>query len=275
MHTNASDIDTVETAVSTLQTTVAGNTSDISTLQTNVGTNTSDIADLKTADTTLDGKITTAQNTADRADGKADTNATNIANQGLDIVSLQTDSSAHASAITQNTSDISTLQTNLNNFEQMFNLTNVTSTTTFDGFGSITLNSPKLTLAQNSTSSIYKLYGRLEYSNATSTTITVAKSAVTGLSGYYGIKTTLRLTTPPEESYIVDGCEGIAERQDSRDFDTYIASFAVDTDGYIWVCVTTGNNLSVAPYRHDHVIYTPCLYFNTSFGDEPSPAPSA
>lgn len=267
MKANASDIDTVENTVSTLQTAVSGNTSSIEALQTSVGTNTSDIADLKTADTTLDGKILTAQNTADRADGKADTNASNIASQGLDITSLQADNTTNIANIAQNASDINTVKTNLENFESNFNLTNISSVDTWS-FGKL-IGAGKLTLAQSASSAIYKLYGRLEIANNSGSSTTVAKSAITGLSGYYGFKTTLKLTTPPAESYIVEGILNIYEYQSTHDIDAYSGGFAVDTDGYIWVCANTQNNISLGGYYHTHFSFAPCIYFNQSFGDKP------
>lgn len=274
MHTNASDIDTVESTVSTLQNAVSGNTSSIETLQTSVGTNTSDIADLKTADTTLDGKILAAQNKADSADGKANTNASNIANLQIDVTDLQNDVSTHTTAITNNANNITSVSNNLNSFKNSMKLSNFTSTTELPITTTGITTNVKLSLAQSSDSEIFKFYGRFEVRNTQGSSKSFAKTAITGLSGYYGIKTTLKLSVPPEESFIVD-CAGSLFNRANDGGELYIANvsahnIAIDTEGYIWVYVDTSNTRSFGAYAVEWSIFNPCVLFNANFGDTPS-----
>ena len=277
------DMDKIDTqmkvnadAVSTLGTTVSGHTTAISGLTSDMATAQNDISGLgtrmtavETKNTEQDTAITNAQNKADTADGKADTNAQNIASQGLDITSLQSDSASHATAIAQNTSAITTLDTKLNNFEQEFNLTNITRQTS----GVVTQSAyTNLNLAQSSDSSLFKFYGRYTIDNSTGSTITFAKTAVTGLSGYYGIKTSLQLTTAPDETYYVQDSALFIPKYPSgsgTNFEVETKGFAVDTSGFIWVDVSTNNSYSISAYCHNTCYFAPCVYFNKSFGDTP------
>lgn len=273
MHTNASDIDTVETTVSTLQTAVSGNTSSIETLQTSVGTNTSDIADLKTADTTLDGKITTAQNTADRADGKADTNASNIASQATQIASLESESQSQDASIRQNASNISNLSNEIQALIAGFTLSDFDTTT---NIGS-QYEQVKISLAQSEDSEIFKVYGKFWLATSGSAK-TVSLSAISGLSGYYGIKTSLKLNVAPTQAYVIDGACCLTFRfpaNNGTSFEQYAQSIAIDNEGYIYVDVSTNNSFTLATYSARFYYLPPCVYFNTNFGDEPSPQPNA
>lgn len=263
-------------SVSTLGTTVAGHTSAISANTSDIATAQSDISSLGTRMTAVETKnseqdtaITNAQNKADTADGKADTNATNIASQALDIASLQSESQSQDAAITTNATNITNVSNSLNAFKTSMTLSNFTNTTNIGNqFSQVNIN-----LAQSADSAIFKVYGG--YWIATSgSAVTIALSAITGLSGYYGTKTTLKLTTPPTESYIIDGADNITIRSasgSSINVECYVRAIAVDTDGYIWLNVRTSNTITVGTYTAQMNYLPPCVYFNTNFGDTPQP----
>ena len=164
--------------------------------------------------------------------------------------------------------DAAAVDTKLTTFMKKFNLTSFTNITSISATGGT--QSGKITLAQNSDGSIFKLYGHLEITGQSSIAGTVA---VPGLSGYYGIATGLYLTTAPDEAYAVDA-GGTLYRQNMN---TYAAdqfnslSFAVGTDGqiYIWLLNWNMNTYNVPSGYALEFNYPACLYFNASFGDTP------
>ncbi len=116
--TNTSDIATLQTTVSGHTTSIETNASDISDLQstvsghtTSIATNASDIASLQT---TVSGHTTSiATNTSDIASLQTTVSGhtTSIANNASDIATLQTTVGEHTTSIANNASDISDLQT--------------------------------------------------------------------------------------------------------------------------------------------------------------------
>lgn len=126
-----------------------------------------------------------------------------------------------------------------------------------------------LTLAQNSDGSIFKVYGNFQVNPSASAT----RTAIAGMSGYYGVNTGLHLFTAPTEAFIVKGA-GIlgGTANNGVEYTVFQCDFAVGTDGYIYILPDT-NNTAVSyagsnAYRH---MYFPCVYFNASFGDTPTP----
>ena len=126
-----------------------------------------------------------------------------------------------------------------------------------------------LTLAQNSDGTIFKVYGNFQVNPSASAT----RSAIAGLTGYYGVNTGLHLFTAPTEAFIVKGA-GIlgGTANNGVEYTVFQCDFAVGTDGYIYILPDTSNTaVSYAgsnAYRH---MYSPCVYFNASFGDTPTP----
>ena len=116
--TNTSDIASLQNTVSGHTTSIATNASDISDLQstvsrhtTSIATNASDIASLQT---TVSGHTTSiATNTSDIAalQTTVSGHTTSIANNASDIATLQTTVGGHTTSIANNASDISDLQT--------------------------------------------------------------------------------------------------------------------------------------------------------------------
>ena len=269
MKANADSVSTLGTTVSGHTTAISGLTSDVSTLQTSVAGNTSDISTLQTSVSTNTTNIATNASDIDTLETRCGTIETGLSNQGNAISSLQTDNATNQTNIAKNTGDIATLDTDLKGFERKFNLSNVTTITSISGYSNIMNDGINLTLAQNSDGSIFKMYGSAHAYQ--SSTVTASLTAVKGLSGYYGIKTTLQLTTPPKEAYLVK-TSGIERK--SYENNEKIGSdinFAVDEDGYIYICAGTSSTLQYQSYWAYRNVYFPCLYFNASFGDVPTP----
>lgn len=158
--------------------------------------------------------------------------------------------------------------TALNTFEQMFNLTYVTAGTLDRTTTSGTVHN-YLSLAQNSTGSIYKMYGTFQVNPNSYAT----KRAVEGLTGYYGVDTGLILSTAPTTAYIVK-CAGVSSNNDGSSTKGVVGyDFAVGTDGRIYIDPQTTNSNLVpdGSGRVIRIMFHPSLYFNTSFGDEPTP----
>lgn len=121
--------------------------------------------------------------------------------------------------------------------ENAFNLTNfqTVGTMTTGSFG----NTHSLTLAQNTTGSVFKFYGYWYVTNNTSSAISAQKVAVQGLSGQYGFATGLYLSTAPTEAYsVMCSCVGYYGNSSRTQLSTvYPMSFAVGTDGQIYLYV--------------------------------------
>ena len=280
MKDNADDI-------TTLGTTVSGHTSAISGLTTDLGTAQGDITALAGRVTTIEGEqttqntaITNAQNTADTANGKADTNATNIASQGLDITSLQTDVSTNTTAISSLNTELDALETaTSNNFKSfdMKNVTNETNTQFISNYSGIESfwadGGTRLYLAQSDDSKCFKLYGALDLYRHTNSSTTLSKQAVQGLSGVYGFKTTLHLTTPPTEGYVIYGCGQLSQWDGANEKIKFLSTtdIAVGTDGYIYLHAGTGNTQTIGANTMNYYQFHPSILFNESLGDIPTP----
>lgn len=150
MHTNASDIDSLESSVATASATASQASQDVSALTTTVGTLSTSVSSATTTANNAQATATSALNTANTANGKADTNASNIATNTSDITALQSD----------------ILKLNLTDF----------ASTSFTGVGgSVVANNIKV--ATNTDGSIGKIYGRIQFTkSATNTTFTCASA---------------------------------------------------------------------------------------------------
>lgn len=233
---------------------------------------------------TADGKAEQAQTKANQAnalaetaDGKADTNTGNIAEQGLLITSLQNDVADHETQISSVDTKANATQTALEAFVNEFQLTKIDTITEVSGIA--TISGTSITLAQSPNSKIFKLYGRLSISKGGTGSYSYSRTLVKGLTGVYGIKSTLRLTTPPTETYVVDSAgvhyffqpNGTGTGGDRSYIRGGNAQFAVDTDGYIWLDVSTSNTFTISSTYQDHTCYYASLYFNGNFGDIVNP----
>lgn len=269
MKDNADDITTVNTTVGGHTTAISGLTSDVSAIQTTVSEQTSDISALETTVSGHTSDITTLQSTVGIHTTQIDTNATDI--DALEDRATTDEGliSTNATNIAENTSEIATVKGNLDNLEKKFNLDDITTYTT----GIWNADEGTLTLAQSEDGSIFKLYGIAKFHNTAGSTVAKTKVAIPGLTSRYGFKTSLQLNVAPTEAYGVS-TPGIQYAMDSVGTISglWSTNFAVGTDGYIYLNVSTNNTQSLANNASQTNIFTASIYFNADFGDEPSNA---
>ena len=206
----------------------------------------------------IDTQMKANNDAATGADGKADANATAIGTIANLTTTAKTDlvsavNEVNATATTASTtagsaaSDASNALTNL----AKFNLTSHSDLTPSTSFGSIGSGS-YVRFATDSTSSIFKLYGRLYVNMSGSTTTSVTVTLGT---------TSLR----PSEAYTIEA-GALMYRYFSTGYDDITAiSFNVATNGVI----TCTFNRSDANFTVAQLWLPPCLYFNSDFGDVP------
>lgn len=164
--------------------------------------------------------------------------------------------------------DAAAVNTALLGFMQKFNFTSFTNGdlthTTVTG---TVVND--LTLAQNTDGTIFKMYGNFQVNPNAS----ASRSAIPGLTGYYGVNTGLQLFTAPETAFTVKGAGVLGGTANNGvEYTVFPCDFSVGTDGYIYILPDTVNTAVNygANYAYRHM-YLPCIYFNANFGDAPSP----
>ena len=280
MKNNADATTSLGTTVSGHTTAISGLTSDVASVQSDVSSLGSRVTAVETKNTEQDTAIATAQSTATTADGKADTNASNINTQAGQITSLGNDISLLQTDVSGLSTAESATSTKLDNFIASFTMSSIVSKTranyAVSSFSTLYGGDYPLTLAQNSVGSMFKLYGTVVMGNSSSSSVTLTKTAVTGLSGYYGMKTNFQLATAPESSYVIDTAGVKIWRVGNRGqlAQSEAVNIAVDTDGYVYIDVTSSNTITInGGAEWDMYIY-PILYTNINFGDAPEPAPT-
>lgn len=272
---NADANATTATTVAGHTTAIAGNTSDIASMQTDVTAIGGRVDALETKDTQQDTAISQAQNDATSALSASATNTQNIAEHSNEITSLQNDVQTNAGAIATNATAITNVDNKITSLESEMNLSQhdaILQPTAIDGAS--TYASTEIHLSQSPNSTLFKVYGRLDIFHG-SGSYTYTRHAITGLTGYYGLKTTLKLNVAPQESYMISPAGSavtyIPGQDGSQNYFNSGCAIAVDTDGYIWLDVSSSNTNTVASWqRYVHILY-PCLYFNGNFGDTPTP----
>lgn len=215
--------------------------------------------------TTADTKATTANNAIGTLTSLETTAKTDLVSAVNEV-----NATARTAQSTANTAigSANAVASDLNAFEQKFNLINITNGNLNNT--SVTGNVfNNLKLAQNGDGSIFKMYGSFQINpNSTAT-----RTAVAGLTGQYGVDTGLVLTTAPTTAYVVQGAGIHSENSESNSAQVLPEDFAVGTNGHIYISLNTENSnarpsLSGRTMRN---MYIPAIYFNASFGDEPSP----
>lgn len=276
MKANADANATTATTVAGHTTAIAGNTSDIASMKTDVTAIDGRVTTLEGSQATQDTAISQAQSDATSALATSATNTQNIAKQALDITSLQNDVQTNAGAIASNTKAINNVDGKVDGLASEMNLSQhdaILNPTSIDGAttnGSMT----EIHLSQSPNSTIFKVYGRLDIYHG-SGSYTYARHAITGLTGYYGLKTTLKLNVAPQESYVINPAGSAVTytpgQDGSQNYFNSGCAIAVDTEGYIWLDVSTSNSQTVTAWQRYVHILMPCLYFNGNFGDTPTP----
>lgn len=212
----------------------------------------------------IDAGIHAAQSAATAADGKADTNTSNIG----DMTYLATTAkNTIVAAINEVDSDVQTAQNTANSASTAantanlniakFNLVNKSTLTPTINLGTVDpLTS--LQFATDNTNSVFKVYGRLRINN------------LNNISGKITVKvgeTSLR----PSQAYQINSGVIMTVRS-VNDTITAVGSrnIKVDTDGSIYIVTpldeTGAVSLDGATSVLDFII-SPCLYFNSDFGD--------
>lgn len=190
-------------------------------------------------------------------DGKADTNATNIG----DLSYLSTSAKNNlVAAINELDSDVTTAQNTANSASTAantantniakFNLTNKITLTPTVNKGTIQTQYSNMQYAGDTTGSVYKVYGRIYVINLENN------------AGTFNVKigdTPLR----PTSDYTVNTGILITRSYTNGINDCVPRNFTVHTDGSITYTDTIASNV-----REISIILSPCLYFNTDFGDQ-------
>lgn len=213
----------------------------------------------------IDAGIHTAQTTATGADGKADSNATSIGTLANLTTTAKTDL---VSSINEVDSDVTTAQSTANTANttasgcrtdlNKFNLSNksfLSPTTNVGVVDSLTA----MQLAVDTSNSIYKLYGRIKVTN------------LSGITGNLSIKigdTSLR----PASSYQINsGVIIVLQNANNELISVGTRNIKINTDGTAYVVGDLQNpdyalTLPGGTGSIDCIL-SPCLYFNSDFGD--------
>lgn len=221
----------IDTAINNAATTAAQGVSDASTAQTKADSAYTLAGDANTA-------AGTAQTTANTAVAQSNTNAGKI-------------------TALENKFDLSVIN----------NITQLPSTGQWS-------NGCDFTLAQNTDGSVFKFYGVYDVYNNSGSTINVQKSPVAGMSGYYGIATGLYLNTAATEAYTIHPagiCWKCGIGADINVNEYWTATATVGTDGQIYIYTNQGQTEPIGANQLRKFWLFPCLYFNTNWGDQPTP----
>lgn len=212
----------------------------------------------------IDAAVHTVAGTATGADGKADTNATSIgtlANLTTDaktsLVAAVNEVDAHAdSATTTATQAVTTANTASTNASSAlseilkFNLSARTTLSPASTGGTINTSLTNVQFATDTSSSVFKVYGRIYLQNLAS----VAGSAITVTVG----TTSLR----PTSAYDINASV-IVSRLVNGVWDTTPRNLHIATNGVITFELAIPSGTTEAS-----IIIPPCLYFNSDFGDQ-------
>ncbi len=112
----------------------------------------------------------------------------------------------------------------------------------------------------------FEMGGMLDFGGS-SGSATINKTAVTGLSGYYGYKTSATVPMAPnatmlyEWSGIYNNWTPGAANGGDRWYGNDPTGFAVDTDGYIWLDVNTSSTRSIGSWERQNMRYATAAHF--------------
>ena len=175
-----------------------------------------------------------------------------------DLVSAVNEVDSHADTAQSVANSANTTASGCRTDLNKFNLTNRSDLTPTINLGTIDSNLSKIQFATDTTNSIFKVYGRLVI------------SSLNGISGTLTVKlgqTSLRPATAYEINsgiiIIVKDTQGAYQAIGSR-------NIKVDTDGSIYGVVGGQSSILdlIGSTATIDLIVSPCLYFNTDFGDQ-------
>ena len=215
-------------------------------------------------DTAMHNNATTAAQgvsdaaTANTAAGAAQTTADNAATAAG---TAQTTANQAVAAASTNATKIAAL-------EAKFILTSFTSVHVDMGTWG---NDNTITLAKNSDGSVFKLYGWSFVHNwGGSSDLVVTMTAVPGLTGVYGIPTGLYVAAP-DEAYTISNCGLTFEGRFPDKCTPWSSDIAVASNGQIYLFLGDTQTRTTSAGDDRRTNWSPCLYFNTNFGDTPTP----
>lgn len=230
------------------------------------------LGDINPAMSAIDTAIKNASDSASTADGKATSAQTDVTALGGTVTTLQGTVSTQGTQIATNTSSINSANTRITGIENSLSVMNskfilddiTTSSVTPTGTTSNTL-----TLAQNSDGSVFKFYGSIQGSG-----INWPRVLIPG-TNLYGIPTGLTLNSAPSEAFVIDGAL-LAVMQNINNYtmadNIRPLPIHVGTDGKIYMWSWTYNSPSTTGVNTACRLWSPCcIYFNTNFGDQPTP----
>lgn len=230
MHENASDIATMQTAVSTATSTASQASQDVSTLTTTVNSLSGTVSGVQTTANNASQTASSALNTANTANGKADTNATNI---------------------TSLTSRVTTAEENI----AKVNLTSFSTPTLSTSGASFTLASgSSVTVATNSDGSLAKIYGMVTATN-------VQGDGIVSLQSSLRPETDITINPHGPKIFYRDGSDGAKIM-----YGIGSGNITIRTTGVIEIPV----GWSHAMGDTCRVILNDSLLFIKDFGDTPS-----
>lgn len=172
--------------------------------------------------------------------------------------------------IASNLAAINALRTELDSFKASMTISSF-STASISSVSGFTLNTADLTLAQSSDGSVFKLYGQMDITNTSTSAKRVPCVAVPGASGRYGFDTGLVLNATPTSAFTINpaGVRGNHNTALTNCNNITIAAVEVGTNGHIYI-YGTGNStgLNVDASTRVRIVYPPCVYYNSNFGDQ-------
>lgn len=242
------------------------------------------LGDINPAMTAIDTAIKSAKDAGDTADGKATQAQSEVDALEGTVSSLNNTVGTLSTTVTAQGGDINTnainIQRNANAIESVaehFNLTDFTSATMSDKKSLSALSNYvdfdqlNLTLAQNEDGSIFKLYGLVNVARGATSTAEFPKTAVPGLTRYYGIPTGLYLKSAPSSAFIVQGgALNVVQQSHTNIIPVGIwnLEFSIGSDAQIYI-YTNGNPTEYfAGQQSWRTFYWACLYFAKDFGDD-------
>lgn len=228
---------------------------DMSKIDLGMKANADDIDTVESSVTDLAGTVTSMQ-----ASVTSNTN---------DIVDLKSTTATHTTEITNLQNENQTQQTQIERIAQIFTLSTTQQSASSLLSGKIVGGGigGALTLAQSPDSSLFKMYGNLNF-NSSASGESVQLTAVPGLADNYGLKTSLKLTNAPASAYAVSNSGFLIRKTGTTINQVDPIWFCVGTDGYIYVMTSyMSQTWSVGgPYTWTFT-FNAQLYINADLGD--------
>lgn len=170
----------------------------------------------------------------------------------------------------RNIATIASLRSELDAFKASMTISSF-STASISSVTGFTLNTAELTLAQSSDGSVFKLYGQMDITNTSTSAKRIPCVAVPGASGRYGLDTGLILNAAPTSAFTINpaGVRGNHNTALTNCNSIAITAVEVGTNGHIYIYGTQNSiGLNVDASTRVRIVYPPCVYYNTNFGDQ-------